>query len=498
MNIKTRMAALVAATATAAFAEAGVYELEPVDRDPGAWRVSVGVRAAPGVKTSATVDGAAAVSAAGRVRPASVGGVSAKGGTSASTETSERTVDGGTTSSGTTKAEAEAASGYTGAARYEFENGYIDRDVTEDPTRTTNWHFDDASAFDGDALAVSGEKAYESTTVSKSTTEKTTKTVTTETKASDGAARVSFRETFGNDPAGASDKDVPGLDVQVGRLLWEDADFGIELNAGWTIYDDVDCFKAGGRVYTGRASASRGSVETTTTTETRTDSTETTTTTTESGTIATLISEPELELSDIQNPDGSIGGGSYDGLPVEPDWGTPVLSITEDRFSTVDRPGETTTSTETTATEGTPKTTTSTSRSPAASVSRSRTIDVRSRGELSLQEVRLGVTPFWKAADWLQLRANAGLLGSWAEVETKTTVLADGVAVATAGSSDDDWKLQGYLGLSVAVLPTDRLEISAGAEARFPKRRVRFDDGFVSGSTELAKWDAFFAVGIRF
>ena len=74
----------------------------------------------------------------------------------------------------------------------------------------------------------------------------------------------------------------------------------------------------------------------------------------------------------------------------------------------------------------------------------------------------------------------------------------DGVAVASAGSSDDDWKLQGYLGLSVAVLPIDWLEIAAGAEARFPKRRIRFDDGIVSGSTELAKWDAFVSVGIRF
>lgn len=495
------MAAAVAALASAALAESGVYELEPVDRDPGGWRISVGVRTAPGVKTKAGVDGAAAVSAAGRVKSASVGGVSAKGGTSESTSVSETTKDGGSTSSGT-KAEAEAASGYTGAARYEFDNGYIDRDASGSTEKTWNWQFKDESAFDGDTFTVSGEKAYVSKTVSKSSTEKTTKTVTTETKASDGAAHATFRETFGDNPADSSDKDLPGFDVQIGRLLWEDANFGVELNAGWTIYDDVDCFKAGGRVYTGRASASRGSVETTTTTKTRTDATETTTTKTESGSIATVMSQPEfsgITVDDIRNPDGTIGGGSYDGNPVQAGWPMPLmLTISEDRFSMVDRPGESSTSTETSTTEGTPKTTTSTSRSPGASVSRTRTVDVYSRGELSLQELRLGATPFWKAADWLQVRANVGLLGSYAEVETRTSIHADGAQLSSSTHTDDEWNLQGYAGLSLAVIPVDWLEIAAGAEARFPSRKIRFDDGIVSGSTELAKWDAFVAVGIRF
>ena len=501
-RIQAGMAAAVAALASAALAESGVYELEPVERDPGAWRVSVGVRAAPGVKTSATVDGAAAVSAAGRVKPASVGGVSAKSGTSTSTETSERTVDGGTTSSGTTKAEAEAASGYTDTAHYEFDNGYIDRDASGSTEQTWNWQFKDESAFDGDTFSVSGEKAYKSTTVSKTSAEKTTKTVTTETKASDGAARVSFRETFGDDPADSSEKDLPGFDVQIGRLLWEDADFGVELNAGWTIYDDLDCFKTGGRVYTGRASASRGSVETTTTTKTRTDTTETTTTTKESGSIATVVSQPafsDITVEDIRNPDGTIGGGSFDGNPVQAGWPVPLmLTITEDSFSTVDRPNETTTSTESTTTEGTPTTATSTSRSPAASVSRTRTVDVYSRGELSLQELRLGATPFWKATDWLHVRADGGLRGSYAEVETRTTIHADGAPFSSSTHTDDEWNLQGYAGLSLAVIPVDWLEVAAGAEARFPSRKIRFDDGIVSGSTELAKWDAFVAVGIRF
>ncbi|MBQ9726546.1 MAG: hypothetical protein IJV65_03465 [Kiritimatiellae bacterium] len=42
------------------------------------------------------------------------------------------------------------------------------------------------------------------------------------------------------------------------------------------------------------------------------------------------------------------------------------------------------------------------------------------------------------------------------------------------------------------------LGLAAGVEARFPKRKIRFDDGIVSGSTELPSRDAFVAVGIRF
>lgn len=499
-NIQKSLAAVLAAMAASTFAAEGVYELEPVDRDPGGWRISVGVRTAPDVKTKAGIDGAAAVSAAGRVKPASVGGASAKGRTSESTSVSEKTTDGGTTSSGTTKAEAEAASGYQeGVKRYEFDNGFIDEDVTGPSGKTSNWHFDDESAFDGAGFTISGAKDYGSTTVSKSATERTTTTTKTETKASGGAARVSFREDFGPDPASSSKDDATGLDILIGRIVWEGADFGVEANVGWTIYDDVDCFKAGGRVYTGRASASRGSVETTTTTTKKTDTTETTTTKTESGSFATVLQEPELtDLDDIRNPDGSIGGASYDGQPVQPGWTTAFLTVTPDRFSVVDRPGESKTSTETTTTEGTPTTAASTSRSPAASVSRTRTVDVYSRGELSLQELRLGATPYWKATDWLHVRANVGLLGSYAEVETRTTIHADGVPFSSSTHTDDDWKVQGYAGLSLAVIPVDWLEIAAGAEARFPSRKIRFDDGIVSGSTELAKWDAFVAVGIRF
>lgn len=499
-NIQTALAILVAGWAGAVLADGDLSDLIPLTPEDPGWRISAGVRTAPKLKTKAKANGAAAVEKAGRVKPVSVGKTSAKGGTKTETSVSTKTEDGGTTSSGTTKDEARAASGYKeGATRYDFDNGYIDEDESGPSGTTANWHFDDASAFDGAGMAVSGTKNYKETKKSKKKTKKTKTTKKTETKASGAAARSTIRETFSDDPADSSSDGTTGFEIQVGRLLYEDETFGIEANAGYTLYKDVDCFRTGGRVYTGRASASRGGVETKTTTTKKTDTTETTTTTTESGSFATVISQPELtDLDDIQNPDGSIGGASYDGLPVQPGWTTAFLTVTPDRFSVVDNPGESTTSTESTTTEGTPTTTTSTSRSPAAAVSRSRTIDVHSEGELSLQELRLGLSPFWKATEWLLVKSDLGLIGSYAEVETRTSVLADGKVVWAGCHDDDDWYIQGYAGLSLAVLPADWLELSAGAEARFPRRRIRFNDGIVSGSTELPSWDAFVSVGIRF
>ena len=64
--------------------------------------------------------------------------------------------------------------------------------------------------------------------------------------------------------------------------------------------------------------------------------------------------------------------------------------------------------------------------------------------------------------------------------------------------ADDDWTLGGYAGVALAASVTDRLELSLGAEARFPHRTLRFDDDIVSGNVELAKWSAFASLGFRF
>ncbi len=125
-------------------------------------------------------------------------------------------------------------------------------------------------------------------------------------------------------------------------------------------------------------------------------------------------------------------------------------------------------------------------------------LDVRSEGTLSLQELRLGVRPFWKATRWLSLRGDAGLLAVYSELETDTRLSVDGAPVAEIRKDDDDWTLGGYAGLSLAAAATDRLELSVGAEARFPHKSIRFDDGVVSGRVDLAEWSAFAAVALRF
>ena len=56
----------------------------------------------------------------------------------------------------------------------------------------------------------------------------------------------------------------------------------------------------------------------------------------------------------------------------------------------------------------------------------------------------------------------------------------------------------GLSSISLAAAATDRLELSVGAEARFPHKSLRFDDGVVSGRVSLAEWSAFAAVAWRF
>ena len=137
-------------------------------------------------------------------------------------------------------------------------------------------------------------------------------------------------------------------------------------------------------------------------------------------------------------------------------------------------------------------------RTASASRTTRRTVDVRSEGTLSLQELRFGARPFWKATPWLAVRADLGLLATYSEIETTTRLSVDGAPARTIRKDDDDWTLGGYAGLALDVAATDELVFSVGAEARFPHERLHFDDGVVSGSVALAEWSAFASVGWRF
>ncbi len=473
----------------AALAAEPALEFEPVVRD-SAWRLSIGLRAAPGIKTSAAVDARAAVAAAGgALRPSGRGGSSTSG---AGSSVSTKTEDLGSTTEGTTEKQARDAVAWSeDRMRWEFANGdYINLDDGADPLRegeTQNWHFENAGDFADGAIQI--RTPYDATTTSR------TRTTKTETSGASSASRsVSLREEWGDGLRDSSDETAPGIELRLDRTVWENEDFGIDIGIGYAWYDDVDAFSVRGRAYSAVATEKR------TASGSRVTTTDITTETTESGTVVTSIAQPEFtDPDDYVNDDGSMGGGVEDvydpRLPTG--WKMPVLTVSSDRFSTTSErnPTEISSVSASTVSESGavgPARTTSSTRTTR------RTVDVRSEGTLSLQELRLGVSPFWKANPRLAVRADLGLLATYSEIETTTRLSVDGAPAAAIRKDDDDWTLGGYAGLSLAAAATDRLEFSLGAEARFPHKRLRFDDGVVSGSVELAEWSAFASVGWRF
>jgi hypothetical protein len=483
---------LLPLAAMAAEPAAPAVELEPVDRDP-AWRFSAGFRAAPGVKTSAAVDARAAAAAAGAVlRPSGHGGSSSSG---AGSSTSVKTENLGFTTEGTTEADAlEAAAFSPDRTRWDFDNGYIDLDDGAEPLRegeTQNWHFDSADDFvDG---AVRARTPFETTTTTRTRTTKTETTGSSSTKSS-----VSLREEWGENLRGSSDETAYGFELRLDRTVWEDADWGVDIGVGWAWYGDVDAYSVRGRAYSAVATERR--TTTTAPSGSRVTTTETTTEKTESGTVVTSLSQPEFtDPDDYVNADGSIGGAVEDVNAVDSDRTDPmpVLTVTEDCFSTsVERnPTETSSSSKTSVSESGAV---GSARTTSSSRTTRRTVDVRSEGTLSLQELRVGVSPFWKASPVLTLRAGAGLLAVYSELETETVLSVDGAPARTIRADDDDWTFGGYAGAALDLAATDALTISFGAEARFPHKRLHFDDGVVSGSVGLAEWSAFASVGWRF
>ena len=490
--MKTLPFLLLPLAAMAAEPAAPAVRLEPVDHDP-AWRLSAGFRAAPGIKTSAAVDARAAATAAGAVlRPSGHGGSSSSG---AGTSVSVKTEDLGSTTEGTTEADAlEAAAFSPDRTRWDFDNGYVDLDDGAEPLRegeTQNWHFDSADDFvDG---AVRARTPFATTTTSRTRTTKTETTGSSSTKSS-----VSLREEWGENLRGSSDETAYGFELRLDRTVWEDADWGVDIGVGYAWYDDVDAFSVRGRAYSAVATERR--TTTTAPSGSRVTTTDTTTVEHESGTVVTSIAQPEFqEPADYVNDDGSMGGAVEDVYePVLSDGvRAPVLTVSKDRFSTsVERdPAEVSSSSSTSVSEsgaiGSPRTTSS-------SRTTRRTVDVRSEGTLSLQELRLGVSPFWKANPRLAVRADLGLLATYSEIETTTRLSVDGAPARTIRTDDDDWTIGGYAGAALDLAATDALTLSFGAEARFPHKSLRFDDGVVSGRVDLAEWSAFAAVAWRF
>lgn len=461
-----RIATVVLATiAFGLFAE----EAAPLEKkkDSGTkWRVSAGYRVAPKVKTSARVNGSAILSG---VAPAALERTP-----KASSSTTTKVTDLGATVTGTGADEVAASSGYTGASRYEFENGYIDMDDGAGIAgETQNWHFEDASAYDSTDKVIFGERSYSQTTVSRSRSE------TISISETGGASSL---DTTMAELTDSTSEAAQGFELRIGRTIYEKGSFGVDIDIGYTYFDEIDCFSIGGALSSATSSRTR---------TTKTTTSETTVTKDESGKVYTVISQPEFtDLADIQNSDGTIGGAYHINGSLTQGYQIPVLTVTEDRFSVVIAKDQSATSTMTSK--------------PTETVSSSviskgnKAIDVKSEGTLSLQELRFGVQPYWRATEWFKVSLDAGVIATYSELDVSTAVNVGGMRYATYDESEDDWTISGFVGLGLTFTITEYIDIIAGGEVRVPSQDIDFDCGYASGSIEMPKWSGMVGVAIRF
>ncbi len=442
-------------------------EVAPLEKKETAtkWKVSARYKVAPKVKTSARLNGSGILSS---VSPAAL--ESAPKGSSSTITTIK---DLGTSVFGTSAEDAKALSGYTGNSKYEFENGYIDLDDGAGISgETQNWNFDDASAFDANLQAILGKRSYSQTIVSYSQKEIVTVTET--------GGSSSF-DTAMAELADSSSEAAQGFELRIGRTIYEKGRFGIDIDLGYTYFDDIDAFSIGGVL----ASASAPRIRTT-----KVTTTETADRTYKSGVVNTVISQPEFtDIADIQNSDGTIGGAYHINGSLTQGYQIPVLTVKEDRFSILTVEDPTLTST----VESSPEETISSSIISKGG----KAVDVKSEGTLSLQELRFGIQPNWKATKWLKVSLDAGIVATYSELDVTTAINVDGSRYATFDESENDWTIAGFLGLGVALSITEHIDFVAGYEARIPTRDVDFDCGYVSGSVDMPKWSGSVGIAIR-
>jgi hypothetical protein len=373
---------------------------------------------------------------------------------------------------GTSAEDAKALSGYTGDTVYEFENGYINLDDGVGISgETQNWNFDDASAFDVNSQAILGKRSYSQTIVSYSQKE-----IVTVTETGDASFNA-----IAPDIIDSASEAAQGIELRIGRTIYEKGRFGLDIDLGYTYFDDIDAFSIGG----GLASASAPRIRTT-----KVTTTETADRTYKSGVVNTVISQPEFtDIADIQNSDGTIGGAYHINGSLTQGYQIPVLTVTEDRFSILTVEDPTLTST----VESSPEETISSSIISKGG----KAVDVKSEGTLSLQEFRFGIQPNWMATKWLKVSLDAGIVATYSELDVTTAINVGGSRYATFDESENNWTIAGFLGLGVALSITEHIDFVAGYEARIPTRDVDFDCGYVSGSVDMPKWSGSVGIAIR-
>lgn len=449
---------------------------------PSRWHISAGARFAPGVKTKAAISPKATIDAAGRLGGAkrSQKGAELPHGTSYSTERS----------SATTRDVSSEAVPVTPTSRFGFDpdpdSNFIDmNDTSSDPNETYYWHFDSADTFN---------EARGSVTGSETTTVRTTDRSSTRSEGaevSSASSSSSFSETIAWDAISSRDDDVWGGDMEVGYDIWRGERFSLGLGIGATLYRSEDAIRAAGRCYSAASSTRSESAfgRYVTTADTTVETTEVTTE-------KTTITDPGFAydgaLDDIRNDDGSIGGGTPDGLTNPYGGPNPLLTISGGSIE------------KTTTVETRRDTTVETTRTFEATGSRSgssssrRTINAVATGDVEMEEIRLALRPSWKATDWLELRGSFGVAATRVSVDADTTIFVNGSRFGTVSGDDSEWVFAGLCGLDAVLKPLEWLEVSVGADVRFGGTEADYDAGIVRGAVELARCTFRAGIGISF
>lgn len=450
--------------AVVAGSDAQELQMEP-ETSASRWHLTVGARLAPGLKANAHVSSKAVANMAGRLasRGAAVAGKSPAAGTA----TSRHTTTSDTTDSTT------AGFSVSPTGRYEFDNGFIDmNDDAGIVGETSNWHFDNADAFDEGTGRITATRALTETSYDSAT-------IHSESSASFDSKDVSIHEKTSADIAASSESDVWGGDIEIGYDLYQGGCFSFGLAVGATLYRSEDAIHAVGRCYEASSTTRRSivtghySIDETRDATIRTETAE-----------STVFTDPNLAYvgacADIENDDGSIGAGTADGYSNPYGGNNPVLKVSN---GSVVQSVTRNTHTETTISEvqGFVLDRKSSENSRTA-----RFIDVIADGDVELSEIRLALQPSWQVTEWLQLRGSLGAVASRVSVDVDSTIFVNGSARLMFSADDDKWLFAGLGGLDVVVSPSKSLDIVAGVDMRLGDRKFNYEAGPVSGRIELA------------
>ena len=445
---------------------------------PSRWRLSIGARLAPGLKVDSRISSEAVADAVGRLRPlgSSHSASTPKNGVaSTTTENAESSSDSSTETMSVSSDE-----------RLDFSNGFIDmNDTTTGPNETWNWHFDDASVFDESTGAITVRETSSQSSTSTSSSGGSSRVATFSSQ------RASFSETVNPDVVSSRESDAWGGDIEVGYDFYVGGRFSLGVGLGATLYRSEDAVRAAGRCYSASSELRRETVS-----GRYVETKDVTTVATKDTSVTTVVTDDNLAfdgaLADMQNDDGSIGAGTYDGQSNPYGGNPPILTIGDGSYT---RTTDTSTRTETTTTT---RTRFSKEGVSSSSTRRTRTIDVKSCGDVEMRELRLALQPAWKATDWLELRGSLGAAATRVSVDVDTTIFVDGKTWGAMSGDDEDWIVTGLCGIDAVVSPLDWLSLFVGADLRIGNNRMDYSAGIVDGTIELAKYSFHVGLGIAF